>query len=96
MPAGIGYVSSQEGSSWKQEGSSWKQEGSSWKMIGDDLLWHLQKVPPGWPSGSFQEWRSLIFEPRADQDIFFGKFPDLEVSQQKTLGASNGSSGVRC
>eukprot|EP00434_Breviolum_minutum_P031160 symbB.v1.2.027558.t1/scaffold2837.1/size82616/4 len=27
-----------------------------------------QQVPPGWPSGSFQEWRSLIFEPSTDQD----------------------------
>lgn len=27
-----------------------------------------QQVPDGWPLGSFQEWRSLIFEPSADQD----------------------------
>jgi len=25
------------------------------------------KVPDGWPLGSFQEWRSLIFEPSAEQ-----------------------------
>ena len=30
----------------------------------------LFKVPEGWPPGSFQEWRSLIFEPNADQAFF--------------------------
>ena len=55
------------------------------------LLAPASQVPPGWPSGSFQEWRSLIFEPRADQEIFFGKFPDLEVFSTKNLwGHQNG------